>query len=503
MKRIFLIFVLFINIFQSLYSYIDLDSIKSRLPGAINSFQPAIVPVTNFDETILYFDRKLFPDNTGGLNDKDDIWYCQRINEKFWSEPKRLDSKLNTVNSDVLFSLSPSSNSALIYGIYNDSAKTDGFSVIRNNNWNEPIPLNIKNYYNTGETFYGYLTPDENILLLSLERRDSKGELDLYISFYDSQTNQYSEPKNLGTKINTELSETAPFLAYNNKTLYFASLGHNSFGDYDLFMTERLDDSWTNWSAPVNLGKYINSKFDENSFWLNPLGKTAYIASYDSTEKRKGIYKVLIPKELQPKNYAIISGEVFVKSNAKIFPNKILKISVSNGKEISYYYTNIDHRFIIPVTGADLKIQIEDNEYTSNTIHFNTDKISEPIVINENLILSKKRVETFQNGDLEIYFDYDKYDIKTEDKEKLKILAKSNNTPVSNIYITAYTDENGSDSYNLRLSNNRANKVKEYLVSLGFSSNQIIAIGKGKLETSDTNSEKNRKAIIRVEQVIE
>jgi len=66
-----------------------------------------------------------------------------------------------------------------------------------------------------------------------------------------------TKPVNMGSVINTEFEESSPFLANDMKTLYFASKGHNGYGGYDIYVTERLDESWTNWSAPKNLGHAI------------------------------------------------------------------------------------------------------------------------------------------------------------------------------------------------------------------------------------------------------
>ena len=57
-----------------------------------------------------------------------------------------------------------------------------------------------------------------------------------------------TEPINMGNVIYTEMEESSPFLAADNKTLYFASKGHNGYGGYDIWVTRRLDDSWTNWT---------------------------------------------------------------------------------------------------------------------------------------------------------------------------------------------------------------------------------------------------------------
>ena len=88
-------------------------------------------------------------------------------------------------------------------------------------------------------------------MLSYLEEANSIGNTDIYVSFSDDGIN-FSKPKNLGSTINTPLSDFGVFLAPDNKTLYFSSFGHPGYGSSDIFISRRLDDSWTKWSKPEN-----------------------------------------------------------------------------------------------------------------------------------------------------------------------------------------------------------------------------------------------------------
>ena len=84
----------------------------------------------------------------------------------------------------------------------------------------------------------------------------------LYVSFLDSLGN-WSEPIELGNMVNTPFDERSPHLLPDMRTLYFSSEGHGSLGGLDVFVTTRLDDSWTHWSEPTNIGKGINTSSDD------------------------------------------------------------------------------------------------------------------------------------------------------------------------------------------------------------------------------------------------
>ncbi|HRE98791.1 MAG TPA: hypothetical protein PK637_18655, partial [Flavobacteriales bacterium] len=72
------------------------------------------------------------------------------------------------------------------------------------------------------------------------------GDKDLYVSKKMSD-GSWSEPVNCGGVINSFAAEIGPFIAGDGKTVYFASEGHPGYGDADVFMSVRLDDTWTNW----------------------------------------------------------------------------------------------------------------------------------------------------------------------------------------------------------------------------------------------------------------
>src|SRR6185503_9846406 len=110
--------------------------------------------------------------------------------------------------------------------------------------------------YNISEHANAFVSLKSGVIVSAIQRGESFVQRDLYVSFWNGKV--ASEPVNMGGVINTDLEESSPFLAADNKTLYFASKGHVGYGGYDIFVTTRLDDSWTNWSEPRNLGPAVN-----------------------------------------------------------------------------------------------------------------------------------------------------------------------------------------------------------------------------------------------------
>jgi len=123
----------------------------------------------------------------------------------------------------------------------------------------------------------------------------------LYVSFR-KKGDQWTEPKNLGNVINSKSEEASVFIAADNKTIYFSSMGHPGYGGYDVFMSRRLDNTWMKWSKPLNLGKNINTPGNDYNYTIPASGEYAYFSS-DVGERSlmSNLYRIQLPKEVRPK----------------------------------------------------------------------------------------------------------------------------------------------------------------------------------------------------------
>jgi hypothetical protein len=144
-----------------------------------------------------------------------------------------------------------------------------------NGEWSKPVPLNIINDYNYNKKANYFLTDNRQTLLMSVEREDSYGDRDLYVTFINRDST-WTEPLNLGDVVNTAGEESAPFLASDDKTLYFSSNGFSGYGGSDVYVSKRLDDTWKNWSEPENLGPEINSPLEDLFFNIPASSEFAY-----------------------------------------------------------------------------------------------------------------------------------------------------------------------------------------------------------------------------------
>jgi len=230
--------------------------------------------------------------NIGDTVESYNIFSSQINDLGFWQNTKILPHPANSTNDNFLVYIFPN-DSLLITQTEYVTQKTQSLFIVDKKN-NTSNLLEIKSYYNLYDFASFCFSADRKILITSIELKDSYGRKDLYVSFLDNK-GIYSKPKNMGNTINTFDDEGTPFLSPDGKSLYFYSFGHWGYGGSDIFVSQRIDNSWTNWTQPKNLGKAINSKFAEAFFITDKNNETAYfVSNISGTEK---IYKSKIIKK--------------------------------------------------------------------------------------------------------------------------------------------------------------------------------------------------------------
>lgn len=467
---------------------------KFRLSETVNSYQPTIQPVISPDNLLIFIDRKFHPDNTGGIKDQDEIWFSRITYDRIADKPVNIGSQINSRGSDVLFKITPSGN-ALIY-----SEKINEYGQFYLARWNDSIfeqlsPIIIDEYYNNSKNFYANLSADGRILILSLKRNDTYGEMDLYVSFrYEDDNHRFTKPKNLGIQINTSENEISPFLAYDNRTLYFASNGHISFGGKDIFVIRRLDDSWTNWTEPINLGKFINTEKEDYGIYLTSLGDSAVINSWDDRNKREGIYFISIPDSLQPYPYALISAKIRIENSPKLdFSDVIIQVIYDNKKYIDTLRPLNDGRLYFTVEkNSFCSVIITKPGYDNFGFSINTRNLEFTKIIPYNILLRQSK--SSQLLLTRFYFDYDSFLLTMDNSASIKTIKSIVIFPENaKLLIIGHTDLKGSDEYNYKLAESRANEVSKYLIDLGFKKDNLTIKSKGKTEPIADKDDKNRR----------
>lgn len=283
------------------------DPVRLENMGAvINASGDDYFPVISQDGKTFYFTSV---DRSGGYGGED-IWYSNVKADGTWDAPKAF-SQLNTASHECLMSISGDGNVAVLFGNYEGSFGGGDlfYSVKTAEGWS--MPCNLGGAINTSNwESQATLAADGRTLMFSSNREGGQGSYDLYVT--QLSDNGWSKPVNLGPAINTSNGDIGPCLAADGKTLYFNSYGHGGFGGSDIFVSRRLDDSYTKWSTPVNLGKYINSIEDDKYLSLPSSGIRAYTVKDNGPENIGGsdIYQFIMPYSMRPQPVFNIYGTV-------------------------------------------------------------------------------------------------------------------------------------------------------------------------------------------------
>ncbi len=482
----------------------------------INSDYKELNPLLSPDGKTLYFSRQNHPENVGGVQDKEDIWYSQLDSSGRWQLARNMgplnNDGPNFVNS--IQAVSPDGQSAimLLGNQYLDNGKMlAGVSISRNvgGSWTRPVALKIANDYNYAEKANYFLANNRKTLLMAVERDDTQGDRDLYVTFMKTDST-WTEPLNLGDVVNTAGEESAPFLAAGDTTLYFSSNGFSGYGGNDIFVTRRMDDTWTKWSEPENLGPEINSPLEDLFFNIPAASEFGYY-SRGVSETNTDIFRVKLPIAKTPESFVIVRGKVIDKATGKPVSAKIIYEKLPDGKETGISQTNPEtgeYEIRLPTghlyglrSEAEGKISGSQNidlrgmtaEQVIDAQDFNLDPIEVSTIAPDITIVLNN-----------IFFDFDKSLLKAESGPELdRMVELLKEKPTMEIEIAGHTDNIGTDKYNMALSERRSKTVVAYLIRQGISKKRLKAKYFGEtrpLETNDTEEgrEKNRRVEFKI-----
>ena len=497
---------------QLLASGIAIEPLDKNVNSEFSELNPLLSP----DGKTLYFSRSGHPQNVGGVNDKEDIWYSELDSTGHWKIAQNLkqfnNEQPNFINT--ISSITPDGKSAIIVlgNKYMDNGKMHaGVSISSNvsGQWSRPVALEIKNDYNFNEKANFFLTNNRKTLLMSVERDDTRGERDLYVTFMQNDSS-WSEPLNLGDVVNTVGEESAPFLALDDKTLYFSSTGFSGYGGADIYVSKRLDDTWTNWSEPENLGPEINSSLEDLFFNIPASSEYAYY-SRGVSETNTDIFRVKLPILKGPEPWVTVKGKVVDAATGKPMGAKIIYEKLPDGTEsgIAQADPNTgEYEIRLPAGNlygvrADAKDKLSENQnldlrnIKQDSVISQTDFSLEPIQV---AVISEKTTISLNN----VFFDFDKAELKKESYPELNRIVKmlSEKSTVE-IEVGGHTDNVGADEYNLKLSERRAQAVASYFEQQGVAKSRITVTYFGETKPLESNEtvpgrKKNRRVEFRI-----
>ena len=452
---------------------LTLNKKSTKLPVIINSNLDELGPLVLADGNTIYFSRATYSDNPN--DNTEQMWCSEKPKDSTWRKPFLLPFPINNGAFSFVSSITPDGNTMLLGGAFDEEGEEMSgccsFSNRSGESWSSPENLQLKKYYNNSEKVNHSLSNSGRILILAIERKDSKGERDLYVSFNEDEI--WSEPLSLGSTINTATDDYSPFLASDDRTLYFASSGHPSYGKSDIFITHRIGDDWQNWSKPENLGPIVNSKEDDAYFSITASGEDAYFSS--SLGKSMDIYQIKLPKSQRPQPVVLLKGIVLDQKTKKpvqadvfyedLSTGKVLGKARSRSKTGEYQVTlleGINYGFHAEVNGF---LSVSQNIDLTN-LDVYQEKKKDLYVVKE-AIGEKVRLNN-------LFFEYKKATLKSESFPELdRLAAHLSSNPTIEIEVQGHTDSVNTVDYNLRMLDEKTKSVVDYLVQKGIDSKRI------------------------------
>lgn len=475
--------------------------IENLGPG-INSDLPELRPTISADGNLLFFICENHPRNTKyrSVPNSQDIWVAFRDSMGNWSEARHLAYPLNTAHYNAVYWISPDNNRMLIRGAFSNGGYVGkGISMCHmqeDGRWSQPEGLNIKNYfkYDRGKLSGASMAPDGQTLLLYMTPEQGSALNDLFVSFLNAD-GTWTEPKNLGKKINgQDTDEMTPYLAGDGVTLYFSSNRAGGLGDNDIWKSRRLDNSWTKWSEPENLGAPINTDNWDAFFTMDAGGEFAYLTTSEDGYGASDIVRVRLMEEKKPDPVVLVTGNVYNKKTGEPLSASLLYETLPDGTQVGNALSSpFDGAFkIVLPFNRNYSIRATASHFFSMSENLNLDSMIQSGYTEIHKDLYLVPIEIGQTVRLNnVFFDFDKWNLRPESFVELdrvvKLLAEN---PAIEIELSAHTDSKGSDDYNYKLSDNRARSVMNYLIEKGINASRLRSQGYGEtkpLASNDTD----------------
>ena len=293
----------------------------------------------------------------------------------------------------------------------------------------------------------------------------------------------------MGKVLNSVGDESSPFLAADDETLYYSTNGRGGYGSYDVYVSKRLDDTWTNWSEPQNMGPDINTERDDLFFNIPITGNYAYYTKSISDDDAD-IFRVEMPLRVMPNDVIIVRGKLRNKETGEPIEAKIIYERLPEGVAVGITKSHAEtgeYEIVLPKgykygfrAEADGFLPISENIDLTGEDPPNDELIREML-----LVPIKVRATVTLNN---IFFDFDKYSLKTDSYPELERITKFlNENKDVKVGIAGHTDNIGTGEYNMKLSERRAQAVANYLFKNNIDKRRIEIQYYGKTKPLDTN----------------
>jgi len=474
----------------------DVQSIeKQKLESPLNEYRLQYFPVLTADGEQILFTKR---DGTGNF-DKEDIFTAFADGKGSWTQPKSLAQAINSAFNEGTCSVT-ADGKILIYtscDAPDSQGSCDLYVVYKvNGEWQRPTNMGTKVNSRSWDS-QPSLSADGRVLFFSSNRRGGFGGNDIWYTVRQND-GSWSEAKNLGSLVNTPKDEISPFMFFNNEILFFASDGHQGFGGMDIFLSKVKDGIF---QKPENLGLPINDHLEQVALFITAKKDYAYyteLTKEDEENDRSLLYRFKFPEEIYlGENLMVTEGKVLNAKTGQPVDATLSLVSLTNDSTLYQFQADGksgEFTMLYPENAVS-GLYVEKKGFLPKIYNVDRDKLQNvkdlkveltPVAAGEQFV--------FEN----VFFEFDKFDLKPESMTSLKRLQKFLlENPNVNIMISGHTDNIGNQGYNQTLSLQRAKSVQDFLVKAGLHHGRVMVEGKGDKEPLVPNSSPENQALNR------
>lgn len=459
-----------------------------KAPAALNTTGANYAPAWLNANTLLFTSTR--PLDSTSKNNK----YTNRVFQAVYSdgnlgEISKTDLGQDNDMQQGVVSMTPDGNTMFLtrWGVASNKKEARLYSSHRNNDgWSNPEKLDDKINADEYHTQQPFVTPDGKYLVFSSNRPGGQGGYDLW--YAPLENGKPGSPQNMGAVINTPHDEQAAFYHEASQSLIFSSNGRVGMGGYDFFQSKGY---FGNWAEPVNLGYPVNSVKDDIYFTSRGTAKNILENVVLSSDRDNACCLELYSlKKIRPLKQ--ISGKVISCDPAKPLGDAVVNIVDASNNTIYKATTKPDGTYSFTVEDhQNVKINAEATGFISNSVNVTTPAdIEQETMVYPDLCLKPEPPKVDEKFVIEnVYYDYDKYELKPESYPALDVLVRMlNYYPEMVIELSAHTDSKGSDKYNMTLSEKRAQSVVAYLIEKGIAPERLVAKGYGETQPIAENT---------------
>ncbi len=463
------------------------------LSDTVNIFPMQYFPTLTADEGQLIFTIRFGKEH----DDNEDIVVASKTPNGRWGKPVSISTNVNSNFREGASTISADGRK-LIFTICGPR----GCDLYESNRigdaWSRPVSLGA-GVNSAGWEAQPALSADGNELYFVSDRKGGIGGYDLWYS-RKGVDGTWGRATNVGKPVNTPFDEIAPFIHVSNQNLYYASNGLPGFGSYDIYVAEKSDNDWGN---PLNMGAPLNDYQDQYSLAVTSDGQWAYYSKEEGRNKSK-IYTTPVPIEFQvTRRGNVTAGRITDAITQKPVKASIeLKDLSTNQVVTTVTSDSTTGRYLVVVPGkSEYALFVNAPNYLFSSRHFDLrqiDQAQKPLELDFSLQPIVKNAAMVLNN---IFFKVDKYELEEKSKtELIEVVQLLRNNPSLRVEIGGHTDDTGNEAYNQQLSLNRAGSVLNFLQSQGISAERVTKKGYGsKKPLKPNDSEENRQFNRRIE----